>query len=86
MEITGQKMAKTSGEAITLLASFGEVVCEHGMYFSASKKSVHIIKMVEEQNVKRPEGRPPYRQIITPFRSNNTPFRPNNSSNRPIVS
>lgn len=80
-EITGEEMTSSRGESVRLLESMSEVRCENGMYYSASKKSGHIVKMVEEQNAKRP----PPRQIC-----NRAPYRPNNSScstaNRSMVS
>lgn len=49
-QMTGQKMAKSRAEAIELLKSMSDAVKnENGLYFSESKKSLHIVKFVEDQ-------------------------------------
>lgn len=87
-EFSGEEMTPSRNESIKLLESMPDaVVCENGLYFSASEKSKHIAKLVVNQHEKNQR---PFRPCGSQFRSNNQQFRPNNppfrpNHNRPIV-
>lgn len=86
-ELTGKDLTSTRSEAVTLLNSMPEVICENGLYHSASQKSKHIVKFVEEQSIKDTSRRP-FRPIYHPYRSNNSfsSGQSFSSGNRPMVS
>lgn len=68
--------------AIALLNSMPEVICVNGLYRSASQKSKHIVKLVEDQDIKS-NRKPPFRPIYPSCRQQNSSFP---SANRRLVS